>query len=180
MHEWHTDHSKNILDLINEYTGFQYNTDYAGTRETQGVKVSDKVFQTNEEAINYVTKNSYYSDYAYLAAYTTKKLSKGYQNAFADFLKKHNEYLAFKKNLTIAYGRKASKVTCPHCGSSINLKYGDRFKSCPICGSTEIISDSNWKTLDTKKRMMEKAAENVTKEAIKNDITFVCGMEWHC
>ena len=93
---------------------------------------------------------------------------------------KQKEYTAFKNGLTIAYGRTASKATCPHCGSSINLQYGRRFKSCPVCGSPKIISDSNWKTLETKQRMVTKAAENLKKEAEKNDVTFICGIEWHC
>ena len=46
--------------------------------------------------------------------------------------------------------------------------------------SPKIISDSNWKTLETKQRMSARAAENLKKEAEKNDVTFVCGIEWHC
>lgn len=26
----------------------------------------------------------------------------------------------------------------------------------------------------------EKAAENLSKEAEKNDVTFICDIEWHC
>lgn len=180
MHEWHTNTSKNPLDLINHFVGFRFDTDYAGTQEVENVKVTNKLFSTKEDALNYVTNSSYGGETAYMAAYTTKRLSKGYQNAYANFLEKYNEYLAFKKNLTIAYGRKSSKATCPTCGSSINLQYGKRFKVCPVCGSRKIISDSNWKTLDTKRKMSEKAAENLGKEAEKNDVTFICGIEWHC
>lgn len=179
-HEWNTNASKNILSLIKEYTGFQYDTDYGGRLTAGDVEITNKVFPSEDEAINYVINSSYYSGHAYLAAYTTKKLSKGYSSAFLNFCLKYKEYVSFKENLTVAYGRKASKVTCPYCGSSISLKYGNRFKACPVCGSTKIISDSSWKALDTKKRIMEKAAENLSKEADKNDITFVCGMEWHC
>ena len=180
MHEWHTSKSTNPLKLINEFAGYEFDTDYGGRQEVSRVKVTNKMFSSHEEAINFVTNSSYGGETAYMAAYTTKKLSKGFQNAFASFLAKYNEYLAFEKDLTIAYGRKSSKATCPYCGSSISLKYGKRFKTCPVCGSTEIISDSNWKTLETKKRMSEKAAENLSKEATKNEVTFVCGIEWHC
>lgn len=180
MHEWHTRESRNPLTLINEFDGYEYDTDHSGRLRTAGVKVTNKIFSTDEETINFVTRQSYYSDYAYMAAYTTKKLSKGFQNAFATFLTRDKEYMDFKEHLTVAYGRTSSKATCPNCGSSINLKYGNRFKKCPVCGSSKIISDSNWKTLETKKRMREKAAENLSKEAEKNDVMFVCGMEWHC
>lgn len=181
MHEWHTNNSTNILDLINQFTGFRYQTDYSDDiSEVSIVKITSRVFTTKEEAITYVTNNSYGGNAAYLAAFTTKKLSKGYQNAFEDFNAKYNEYLKFKNNLTIAYGRKSSKATCPYCGSSISLKYGNRFKSCPVCGSKKIISDSNWKMLETKYKMAEKASEKLSKEAQKNNVTFVCGIEWHC
>lgn len=180
MHEWHSNSSKDILSLINEFNGYTFDTDYGGRQEVSQVKILNNVFSTYEDALTCVTNKSYGGETAYLAAYTTKRLLKGYQNAFANFLEKYNEYTNFKKNLTIAYGRSASKVTCPECGSSINLKYGGRFKACPICGSKKIISDSNWKALETKKRMMEKAAENLSKAAEKNDVTFVCGIEWHC
>ena len=180
MHEWHTEESKNPLKLINEFIGFEFDTDYGGKQEVTNVNITKRVLSTHEDAITFVTNQSYGGETAYLAAYTTKRLSKGYQNAFDSFLAKYNEYVAFKKNLTIAYGRTATKVTCPECGSSINIKYGGKFKACPICGSRKIISDSNWKILDTKRRMVEKAAENLRKEAEKNEVTFVCGIEWHC
>jgi ribosomal protein S27E len=144
------------------------------------VNITNKILANHEEAIQFVTGRSYGGNTAYLAAYTTKKLSKGYQDAFNTFFAKYSGYLDFEKNLTIAYGRKSTKATCPYCGSSINLKFGGRFKACPVCGSTKIISDSNWKTLETKQRMAERAAENLAKEAEKNDVMFVCGIEWHC
>lgn len=181
MHEWHTSKGRNPLRLINEFIGFEHEVD-GGYSTVVGVKVTNRIFPTEEEARVFVTRQSYYScsDYAYLAAYTNKKLSKGFQNAFANFLEKDKEFTSFRDGLTIAYGRTASKVTCPECGSSINLKYGKRFKECPVCGSRKIISDSNWKTLETKKRMREKAAENLSKETEKNDVMFLCGLEWHC
>lgn len=179
MHEWHTNSSTNPLNLINEFVGYKFDTDYSGRESISQVKITSKVVSSEEEAINFVTRSSYGGNTAYMVAYTTKKLSKGYQNAFANFLVKYDEYLKFKKNLTIAYGRKAIRVTCPECESSINLKYGKLFKACPVCGSLKIISDSNWKMLDTKLRMSEKAAETLSKEAEKNNVTFVCGFEWH-
>lgn len=180
MHEWHTNQSKNPISLINEFTGYKFETDYGGTQEVSNIQITARVFSNEEEAITFVTKNSYGGETAYLAAYTKKKLTKGYQSAFVSFTTKYKEYLDFEKNLTIAYGRSANRVTCPNCNSSINLKYGRRFKVCPVCGSNEIISDSNWKILDTKRSMCEKAAKNLKKEAEKNEVTFVCGIEWHC
>ena len=180
MHEWHTNQSKNILNLINEFSGFEFNTDYDGRQEVSSVKILSRMCTSQNEAISFVTEKSYGGNTAYLVAYTTKKLSKGFSNAYNAFLAKYKEYTDFEKNLTIAYGRKSSKATCPYCGSSISLAYGKRFKSCPVCGSTKIISDSNWKMLDTKRRLCEKASETLSKEAEKNDVTFVCGIEWHC
>ena len=180
MHEWHTKTRKNPLTLIREFLGYEFDTDYGGRQEVKSVKTTNRMFSNEEAAISFVTGSSYGGNTAYMAAYTTKKLSKGYQNAFTSFLSKYNEYLDFKKNLTIAYGRKSSKATCPDCGSSISLKYGKNFKKCPVCGSKKIISDSNWKILDTKLKMAEKASESLSKEAEKNDVTFICGIEWHC
>lgn len=180
MHEWHTNTSRNPLKLVNEFVGFEFDTDYGGRQEVSKVVTTSKMFPNHDDAISFITRSSYGGNTAYMAAYTTKKLSKGYQKAFDNFMSKYNDYLDLKCNLTIAYGRKSEKATCPSCGSSINLKYGKAFKVCPVCGSRKIISDSNWRMLDTKCRMAEKAAENLAKEAEKNDVTFICGIEWHC
>lgn len=180
MHEWHTNTSRNPLSLIEEFVGYSFNTDYGGCQNVQCVKITNRVFDTVDKAGSYVREASYCSEMAYLAAYTTKKLTKAYQTAYDNFLAKNKDYMSFKNSLTLSYGRNASKVTCPNCGSSINLRYGDRFKKCPVCDSTKIISDSNWKILETKRKMREKAAENLSKEAEKNDVMFVCGIEWHC
>lgn len=178
MHEWHTETSKNILSLVREFDGFVFERD--GRETTSEVSILDKVFKEEVEARTYVTNKSYGGRTAYIAAYTQKKLSKAYQNAFASFLTKYKDYKSFKANLTIGYGRTSLRVTCPYCDSSITLKYGGKYKACPVCGSPKIISDSNWKILDTKQRLMEKAAENLSKEATKNDVTFLGGIEWHC
>lgn len=180
MHEWHTSKGKDIISLINSFIGYEFDTDYGGRQEVKEVRILSTLFSDEDKAITFVTNKSYGSNTAYLVPYTAKKLTKAYQNAFNNFLKKYNEYIEFKRNLTIAYGRKSTKVTCPYCGSSISLKYGGRFKVCPVCGSKTIISDSNWKMLDTKRKMVEKASENLQKEATMNDVTFVCGIEWHC
>ena len=180
MHEWHTNDSTNILNLINEFIGYEFDTDYSGREKVTDVRITGRTFSSDEEARSYITRSSYGGNSAYLAAYTTKKLTKAYSDAFADFITRYREYTTFKNNLTIAYGRKASKATCPSCGSSISLKYGNRFKACPVCGSKKIISDSNWKTLETKYRMVEKASEKLNKEAQKNNVMFICGIEWHC
>ena len=168
------------MTLIKEFVGYEFNTDYGGNEKVSRVSISTSVFPTEEEARSFVTRSSYGGNTAYLAAFTTKRLLKGYSNAFANFIAKYNEYTEFNKKLTIGYGRKALRVTCPHCDSSITLKYGGMYKECPVCKSKKIISDSNWKMLETKKRMAERAAENLRKEAEKNDITFICGIEWHC
>jgi len=178
-HAWHTNESRNVLRLIREFTGFEHEVD-EGFSTVEHVMVTNQLFKTAEEARTFVIQRSYGGETAYIAAYTTKKLTKGYQEAFRNFMAKHKEYTDFQKRLTIAYGRTAAKVTCPECTSSINLRYGTRFKSCPVCGSSKIISDSNWKTLDTKKRMSEKAADQLAKEAEKCGVMFVCGIEWHC
>ena len=180
MHEWHTVKSKNPLNLIHEFMGYTFDTDYGGTQTVSNIKMLNRLLSNEDEARSLVTSTSYGGNTAYMVAYTTKKLTKAYQNAYANFEEKYKEYTAFRDNLTIAYGRSASKTTCPACGSSINLKYGKRFKACPVCGSNKIISDSNWKMLDTKRRMCVKAADNLSKEAEKNDVTFMCGIEWHC
>ena len=180
MHEWHTRASKNPMNLIDEFLGYEFDTDYSGAQKVSRVKMTDRVFSTEDEAINFVTRSSYGGNTAYIAAFTQKKLSKGYLNAFSAFNARYKEYTDFEANLNIGYGRIASKTTCPTCGSSINLKYGGRFKVCPVCGSRKIISDSNWKALETKQRMAQKAAENLKKEAEKIDVTFICGIEWHC
>lgn len=180
MHEWHTQKDTNIMALINSFEGFEFDTDYGGRQTVSNVRVTDRVFSKEEEARTFVTDSSYGGNIAYIAAYTTKKLSKTYQNAFNNFKEKYKEYKDFKEGLTIAYGRKSSKVTCPYCNSSINLKYGKRFKACPVCGSQKIISDSNWNMLNTKQRMVEKAAHNLSEAAEKNGVTFICGIEWHC
>lgn len=180
MHEWHTNTSKNPLTLIREFMGFEFDTDYGGRQEVTKVRMADRTFSSSESARNFITNASYGGNIAYMAACVPKKLSKAYQNAYSNFITRYNEYKSFKDALTIAYGRKSEKATCPNCGSSINLKYGKSFKVCPVCGSRKIISDSNWKILDTKCRMAEKAAENLAKEAEKNDVTFICGIEWHC
>lgn len=180
MHEWHTNQSRNILSLIDEFKDFWFDTDYAGREKVSDVRVTNRMFTDHDKIISFVTGQSYGTSTAYLAAYTSRKILKGYQNAFDSFLTKYKEYTNFKNNLTIAYGRNASKVTCPDCGSSISLKYGNRFKLCPVCGSRKIISESNWKMLETKRKACEKAANSLEKEAEKSDVTFVCGIEWHC
>ena len=179
MHEWHTKSGRNPLDLIGEFENFEYDTDF-GRDNVKDVYITGNVLANKEEAINFVTNKSYGGSTAYMASYSPNKITKACKNAFNSFLEKHKEYVSFRDNLTIAYGRKSSKATCPTCGSSINLKYGNKFRSCPVCGSKKIISDSNWKTLETKHKMCVKAAESLSKEAEKNDLTFVCGIEWHC
>ena len=180
MHEWHSSSSTNILQLIDDFMGYEFDTDHSGREEVTNVNVTNRVFKDSTEARNYVTSASYGSNIAVIAAYTTKKLSKAYQNAFDNFITRRREYTVFKRDLNIGYGRKANKVTCPECGSSINLHYGKRFKKCPICNSEKIISDSNWKALESKKKVMYKAAEMLQREAVKNEVTFLCGIEWHC
>lgn len=180
MHEYHSNTSTNILYLIEDFMGYTFTTDYTGVETVDNVEVTNKVFKDSLETRNYITRASYGSNTAVIAAYTTKKLSKAYQNAFDNFITRRKEYSLFKRDLNIGFGRKSSKVTCPNCGSSINLHYGKKFKECPICHSKKIISDSNWKALEAKKNLMYKAGEILQREALKNDVIFMCGIEWHC
>lgn len=179
-HQWHTNTSHNPLKLINEFRGFTFKTDYNGTETVTHIKMTNRVFPNEDEARSFITRTSYGGETAYMAIIASGKQSKAYKTAYDLFLKRYQEYMTFGNNLTIAYGRKALRVTCPSCESSITLKYGNKFKACPVCGSTKIISDSNWKILETKERMAVKAAENLETEAIKNNVLFICGIEWHC
>lgn len=179
MHEWHTKSSPDILSLVNEFEGYNYRDDY-GSQTVRGVIISERVFTDTEAACTYVTDTSYRGRNAYIATCYNKKVTKAYQNAFRSFLDKYNECVKFEKELTIAYDRKSSKATCPNCESSISLSYGRNFKRCPVCGSTKIISDSNWKTLETKRGMVKKASQSLKEEAIKCGVVFVGGFEWHC
>lgn len=181
MHEWHTQSGNNVFALMKSFTGYEYRTDYADeTQHISSVTLLNRFFATKEEAINHVTNYSYGGNTAFIAMVCPKKKSKAFEKAYTSFCEKNRDYQKFNMELTISYGRKANKVTCPHCNSSINLTYGDRYKHCPVCGSDKIISDSNWNMLATKKRLVQKASDNLAIEASKCDITFVCGFEWHC
>lgn len=181
MHEWRTHRSTNLLQLISWFKGFQYQTDYNDdTSVIQHVNVLNRTFKDASEAANYATSQSYGSGSACIVMHAPGKITKAFTTAFDNFVARKKEYDAFERNLNIGYGRKSSKVSCPNCGSSINLRYGSRFKACPICTSKKIISDSNWKTLETKEKLMEKANSLLQKEAAKAGIEFVGGFEWHC
>lgn len=179
MHEWHTDKSTNIQNLIDKFIGYDYNSSN-GNETISDVSITNRTFDNETAARNYVTECSYGSNTAYIATITNQKTTKAYQKAFSNYLDRRKDYVDFHKHLNIGTGRKSSKVTCPECNSSINLKFGSRFKYCPVCKSTKIISDSNWNMLETKKRLMRKAAETLNNEALKCGVTFICGFEWHC
>lgn len=168
------------MTLIKHFLGFEFDTDYSGRLPVTGVDITGRIFSDETEARAFVTRRSYGSQTACLAAVARGNVTKAYQNAFAAFLQRYKDSREFEENLTIAYGRSSSKVTCPDCGSSISLAYGKRFRTCPVCHSMKIISDSNWKTLDTKRRLAEKASETLRAEAQKCGVTFICGIEWHC
>lgn len=183
MHEWHTRTSTNIQALIGHFMGYEFDTDYGGREEVTGITIASKLYNDVDTARTYVTDASYGSNTAVIAAYKTSdsaKITKAYNEAFANLLKRRREFVEFDRGLNIAYGRKASKVTCPNCSSSINLAYGSRFKACPVCGSSKIISDSNWNILKTKEGLVSKASAALQKEAEKCGISFICGIEWHC
>lgn len=180
MHEWHTVKSTDIQSLIDEFSGFEFETDYRGRDSVTNIRITNRMFTDETSTRDFVTRSSYGGSTAYIAAFNTGKISKAYQEAFKQFLDKREDYVKFKDSLTIAFGRKSSKVTCPNCESSINLKYGNRYRACPVCGSKKIISDSNWKILDTKRRLSEKASENLKVQAEKCGIMFMAGIEWHC
>lgn len=180
MHEWHTERSTNVLHLINHFLGYSFDTDHSGEQSVEKVKIVERMFTTEEQARTYVTNASYGTNIAYLAPFAAGKVTKACSDALATFKARWKEYTSFKDNLTIAYGRTSEKATCPECHSSINLHYGKNFKKCPVCGSKKIISDSNWKALEAKYRLTQRAAESLASAASKSGVSFVCGIEWHC
>lgn len=181
MHEWHICRNTNLNSLINEFIGFEYRTDWTDAVQTiKRVTISDRSFNDTKSAEIYVCNSSYGDDGAVIAMLVgNKKATKGFQKALENYKTKRKDYLSLERDLNLGYGRKSEKVTCPQCNSSISLKYGSRFKACPVCGSKKIISDSNWKSLETKKKLMIKASEALAEEAVKNSISFVGGFEWH-
>jgi predicted RNA-binding Zn-ribbon protein involved in translation (DUF1610 family) len=181
MHERRTERSTNLLQLISWFKGISYQTDYRDEFSViKNARVLNRTFKDASEAANYAASQSYGSDSACVVMHAPGKITKAFTAAFESFTTRKKEYEDFERNLTIGYGRKSSKVTCPNCGSSISLRYGSRFKACPICTSKKIISDSNWKTLETKEKLMEKANNLLQKEASKVGVEFVGGFEWHC
>ena len=181
MHNYEYRKSTNPLSIIDCFTNFKFETDHSDDLETpKGVVFMSETFSNIEDAQEAAGNKSYWDGTSIaIAKVVTRKISKAFEKAFDAFREKRKDYFNFDKNLTIAFGRKSSKVTCPHCKSMINLKYGGLHKSCPICGSRKIISDSNWNMLESKKKLMAKAAAKVSEEAAKCGVTFVGAIGWH-
>ena len=181
MHNYEYRKNTNPLSIIDYFTDFEFDTDHSDERETpKGVVFMSETFSNEEDAEEAAGNKSYWDGTSIaIAKVTTHKISKAFEKAFDAFKEKRKDYLNFDKNLTIAFGRKSTKVTCPHCKSMINLSYGKWYKSCPICGSKKIISDSNWNMLASKKKLMGKAAAKVSEEAIKCGVTFIGAIGWH-
>lgn len=180
MHEWCIRKSTDIDYLKRYFKGYQHDSDN-GYIEIEDVRMSSRVFKTYEEASSYIQANTEYDGRdAIIVTVVPNKTSKAYDKAKARFEEVNKDYTKFKKALNVGYGRKSDKVTCPHCGSAISVKYGGRYTECPVCGSTKIISDSNWNTLKTKENMVKKAAAKMEEEATKCGIYYVGGSEWHC
>lgn len=181
MHQRLSRSSSKFLDLVDEFKGYSYQTDYHDRPdEIEDVRLISGTFNDKEKLLDTLCGKSYSTGYAYIGIYLPKKSSKAFLNARSDFEKKLKDYNNFKNSLDITYGRKSSKVTCPRCGSNISLAYGKGKTCCPVCHSSKIISDSNWKKLKTKKDIMEKASEKLSSEVGKLGGTFICGFEYHC
>lgn len=181
MHQRLSRSSSKFLDLVNEFKGYSYQTDYNDKPyEIKDVLLISGTFNDQEKLRNTLCGRSYGTDYAYAGIYLPKKSSKAFLNARNDFEKKLKDYNDFKRSLDITYGRKSNKVTCPRCGSNISLAYGKGKICCPVCSSSKIISDSNWNKLKTKKEIMEKASLKISTEVEKLGGTFICGFEYHC
>lgn len=181
MHQTISNSSTNILNLIDEFKDQYYQTDYHDSPDRiMDVKLVSGISNNSSDLCDSLCRKSYGTDYAYVGTYIPKKVSKGFTNAMEDFKKKWKDYTDFKAELDITYGRKSSKVTCPRCESNISLAFGKRKTCCPVCGSRKIISDSNWKRLDTKLEILKKAASKLSLEIGKIGGKFICGFEYHC
>lgn len=183
MHEWHTQKSTNPEDLIRHFSEFSYQSDwYDGeTKYVNGVHWSGREFKNDADGINYCSSASYGDTRASGCIIVPNKKSKGFINALERYNVRRREFEEFDNELNIGYGRTSEKVTCPCCKSMINRAIAQRrrFRNCPICGSEEIISKSNWDKLKLKKKLLAEAAENLSKEAIKCDIHWLASFEWH-
>lgn len=171
-----------IMNLVKRFLDIEYKTDYSDYSEkVNNVIVTDEINKDSEALGDRLCSKAYWGGggSAYIGTYIPGKITKAFEAALSNFLEKRKDYLNFKKILNIGYGRKSAKVTCPNCDSNISLKYGSRFKTCPICGSSKIISDSNHKKLETKKKLVNKAAGNLNSEVSKLGGFFVGGFSYH-
>ena len=180
MHEWKTRTSSSRKRLEEIFT-FTHETD-DGYDTVRGVTWENKEFTNEEEAQAYCQRRSYGSDYACGVTIVKGKKSKAYLNALERYNTRKKEYDTFNRELSMAYGRTSEKTTCPNCKSSINTKYAAvrHFRTCPVCGSMEVISKSNWEKLALKERLAEEAEANLGKEAQKCGIYYLASFEWHC
>lgn len=182
MHNYIRRKGTNILKLIDEFMDITFYPDCSdGPENIKSVIITDTISNDSSKLQDNMEEKSYWGgqDTAYVGTFIPGKTTKAFQNALKDFLDKRKDWKTFKSELNIGFGRKSSKVTCPKCESSISLKYGHRFKNCPVCGSTEIISSSNWKRLETKNELMKKSAIKLETEIGKLGGCFVGGFGYH-
>lgn len=178
MHEWKSRTSTSLSVLERFFTDMEHATD-DGYDTCKGVRMITKEFTNDDEARAYLTRASYGDNKAACGLVVTSKKTKEWETAYARFNTRHKELNDFEKNLSAAYGRTSERVTCPHCKSSMARKYLTRTKVCPVCGSREIISDSNWKALELKRRLYNEAEQNLAKISEKCGIHFMAAFEWH-
>jgi len=182
MHNYEHRSGTNVLQLIDYFLSFPYRSDGNDDREAYptSVRFMSETFTSKSEAEDKAGDRSYWDGTCIaIAKVTSGKVTKAFTTAYNNFIEKRKEFTTFKRELNIGYGRKSTKVTCPNCGSSISLRYGSRFKECPVCGSKKVISDSNWKILHTKEGLMIKASDTLAREAGKCGVTFVAAIGWH-
>lgn len=179
MHEWKKRSAVNILDLKREFIDFEYDTDW-GRCVVKDIEILDKEFKSEEEAYNFCLSRSYGSDEPVAVKVVTGKQTKTFLNVQNSWREKSKEYFAFKKEFSAAYGRKAKRTTCPTCGSSITTTYLQHKMACPVCKSSKIISDANWKKFATKEKQYKEACTRYAKQCAKCGVYWVCGFEWHC
>jgi len=154
-----------------------------GPTTCNSVRFLEKEFTDMDAAEDYAAKQSYYMDYAVAVKVVPKggKKTKTLINLEARAKKAVKEYETLEKSLDIAYGRTSKMVKCPHCGSQINRSIAKQrhYDKCPVCGSTKIISDSNWNTLKRKKKMMEDAEKALGHAYGKAGYIWVAAWEYH-
>lgn len=181
MHGWHTRVSPNLLELENEFDGYEHNSD-DGYEVARGIRFINKEFKDESTAAEAAGNASYGSDYAVcFPVLGKKKKSKAYEKALSDYIKTKTEYSQFMKKFSFALDKKAAFITCPVCKSKINSEEATRrrFTYCPVCGTFTIMPDATNKKKLKQEQAVKKAATKLSEAAAKCEITFVARLEWH-